>query len=272
MCRHETIWKLLSVKISADGWTKTSSFSSQGQAALVGHRAFGQVLRSRFPCCKLGLDLGKISNLINSVLTAALGHTFHVINYIYVITFNNAMTITWIPLLPPRAPASAAAHVRTASGRTAAAASSPKASVRRGFHGTDLRVPLQSTGSRGTGRFWGKPRCWSEDFGTGVSTLSSLSPVACLAANGRALMISWAWFIQRLTPVDLLCWKNNWWRIISAAKTRYKGSHQVELPACFVSSDFESGFGTERFRERGTLISFCFASMLLSSVSSPLSR
>ena len=182
------------------------------------------------------------------------------------------MTITWIPLLPPRAPASAAARARTASGRTAAAASSPKASARRGFHGTDPRVPLQSTGSRGTGRFWGKPRFWSEDFGTGVSTLSSLSPVACLAANGRALMILWAWFIQRLTPVDLLCWKNNWWRIISATKTRYKGSHQVELPACFVSSDFESGFGTERFRERGTLISFCFASMLLSSVSSPLSR
>ena len=100
--------------------------------------------------------------------------------------------------LPPWVLASALARAQTASRRTAEGSSSPKASVQRGFRETGQRVLLESIGSQGTGRFWGKAQFWIEDFGTDEWTLSSLFSSPCLAANGRGLMILWAWFIHHL--------------------------------------------------------------------------
>ena len=187
--------------------------------------------------------------------------------------------------LSPWELASASTRAQTASGRTAEGSSSPKASVRRGFLGIDQKVPLQSIGSQGTGRFWGRSRFGIGDFGTDEWTCLPSSP--SLAANGIGLMILWAWLIHQLPggPVTCFAGKTFGRGLSSLLAGRPQKQDIKEATNCTFSlllccqpfSNCNSAqildqllkLSSECFKERGLVIRISFSSCLV--LRSPLS-
>ena len=133
--------------------------------------------------------------------------------------------------LSPSVLASASTRAWIASRRTAEDFSTPKASDRREFHGTDRKAPLESIGSREIGRFWGNTPFESVDFGTDEWSPSFLFlAFPCLAANGRELRILWAWFIHHLAGGLWPALLEKHWRIISiAARCSSSAGHKNKI-------------------------------------------